>query len=166
MSADHQNAFDAEAVRDFIEREAALLDEGRLDDWLNLYAPDAHYWVPLLGSRQVDPRSHNSIAYEDSLLLRLRVERLKHPRAHSQHPPSQCQHVLQRPLVELLDAIAGTATVRTPFIYIEARGEDQLVLAGRYVHALKCTPAGIRIQLKRVDLLASERPLPAVQLFI
>jgi len=159
-------AFDENGLCDFVAREAALLDEGRFDDWLALFAADGHYWVPLLGRRQRDAHSHNSIAYEDRLLLQLRVDRLKDPRAHSQHPASQGQHVLQLSRVERLDAAEGTATLRTPFLYIEARGEQQLMLAGSYHHLLVRTAEGPRIQLKRVDLLGAERALPAVQLFI
>ncbi len=122
--------------------------------------------MPLLGRAQRDPHSHNSLAYEDRLLLQLRIERLKDPRAHSQHPPSRCQHVMQAAGIEGIDAQAGTATLRTPFVYIEARGEQQLMLAGSYQHVLVRTPDGLRIRLKRVDLLGAERALPAVQLFI
>ena len=74
------SAFDP---RDFIAEEAALLDARRFDDWLALFAEDGRYWVPLLGAAQADPFSHNSIAYEDRLLLQLRVDRLKNPRAHT-----------------------------------------------------------------------------------
>ena len=62
--------------------------------------------------------------------------------------------------------VAGTAVLRTPFLYIEARGEEQLMLAGSYRHLLVRTPQGLRMQQKRVDLLGAERALPAVQLFI
>ena len=155
-----------DALCDFIAAEAALLDDGRFDDWLALFAEDGRYWVPLRGARQADPLSHNSIAYEDRLLLELRIERLKNPRAHSQHPPSHCQHVLQRAVVERIDAAAGTAILRTPFIYVEARGEQQLMLSGRYRHELVLAPEGLRIRQKRIDLLNAERALPAVQLFI
>jgi len=155
-----------DALCDFVAAEAALLDDGRFDDWLALFAEDGRYWVPLRGARQADPLSHNSIAYEDRLLLELRIERLKNPRAHSQHPPSHCQHVLQRAVVERIDAAAGTAILRTPFIYVEARGEQQLMLSGRYRHELVLAPEGLRIRQKRIDLLNAERALPAVQLFI
>ncbi|MES1264988.1 MAG: aromatic-ring-hydroxylating dioxygenase subunit beta, partial [Variovorax sp.] len=84
----------ADSLCDFVAAEAALLDDGRFDEWLALFAEEGRYWVPLLGARQADPLSHNSLAYEDRLLLQLRIERLKNPRAHSQHPPSHCQHVL------------------------------------------------------------------------
>jgi hypothetical protein len=141
--------------------------------------------VPLLGARQADPRSHNSLAWEDRLLLQLRVDRLKDPRAHSQHPRSSCQHVLQRPVL-VAEPVgdpagadgsdrsgsgsgSGSGTVvwlRTPFIYVEARGGKQLVLAGSYRHELVRRDDSWGIRLKRVDLLDPERALPAVQLFI
>jgi 3-phenylpropionate/cinnamic acid dioxygenase small subunit len=155
------------APEDFVAAEAALLDAGRFDDWLALFEPDGHYWVPLLGARQADPVSHNSLAWEDRLLLQLRVDRLKDPRAHSQHPRSCCQHVLQRSAAVADDgAGSGVMSLRTPFIYVEARGGDQLILAGTYRHDLVARADTWAIRLKRVDLLEPTRALPAVQLFI
>jgi len=151
---------------DFIAFEAALLDDGRYDDWLALFTEDGHYWVPLLGAVQPDPHSHNSIAYEDRLLLQLRVDRLKNPRAHSQHPASHCQHVLQRSVVEGNDGPDGELALRTPFIYVEARGNEQILLAGSCRHRLVRTPEGFRIRQKRIDLLGAPRALPSIQLFI
>jgi 3-phenylpropionate/cinnamic acid dioxygenase small subunit len=150
--------------RDFVAHEAALLDERRLDEWLALFADDGHYWVPLLGAAQADPFSHNSLAYEDRLLLRLRVERLKNPRAHSQHPASHSQHVLQPSRIE--QESADEVRLRTPFLYVEARGEDQVLLSGTARHHLVRTPAGWSIREKRIDLLNAARALPAIQLFI
>jgi 3-phenylpropionate/cinnamic acid dioxygenase small subunit len=151
-------------AQDFVAHEAALLDAGRFDDWLALFAEHGHYWVPLQGAAQADPLSHNSIAYEDRLLLQLRIERLKNPRAHSQHPRSHCQHVLQRPVIEQDDE-AGLA-LSTPFIYVESRGEEQLLLAGTCRHLLARHGDGFLIRQKRIDLLNAGRALPAIQLFI
>lgn len=149
---------------DFAAHEAALLDERRLDEWLALFADDGHYWVPLLGAAQADPFSHNSLAYEDRLLLQLRVERLKNPRAHSQHPASHSQHVLQPSRIE--HESDGEVRLRTPFLYVEARGEAQVLLSGTARHHLVRTPAGWSIREKRIDLLNAARALPAIQLFI
>ena len=151
---------------DFVAAEAALLDAGRYDEWLALFTEDGRYWVPLQGAGQLDPVSHNSLAYEDRLLLALRVERLKSPRAYSQHPPSSCQHVLQRSVVEPAAGAGDTVRLRTPFIYLEARGEHQLTLAGTCTHCLERVDGAWKIRQKRVDLLGPERPLPAIQLFI
>jgi 3-phenylpropionate/cinnamic acid dioxygenase small subunit len=107
----------------------------------------------------------NALADEDGLLLSLRVQRLKNPRAHSQHPRSRCQHVLQPPQVVAADEAAGTCELRTPFLYIEARGARQLQLAGSATHRLVRAGDAWRIRLKRVDLLDAGEPLPAIQLF-
>lgn len=151
---------------DFVLHEAMLLDARRFDDWLDLFAPDGRYWVPLLGADQQDTLTCNSIALEDRLLLSLRVERLKDPRAHSQHPPSRCQHVLQPPRV-LSEPAGGEARVHTAFLYLESRAQRQVTLAGTYVHTLtQGQGAGWMIREKRVNLFDPAQPLPAIQLFI
>ena len=35
-----------DAVRDFLYREARYLDDKDWDSWLELYAPDATFWMP------------------------------------------------------------------------------------------------------------------------
>ena len=155
------------ALADVVAKEAALLDAGRFDDWLTLYADDGRYWVPLQGAAQVDPIAHNSLAFEDRLLLTLRVERLKNPRAHSQQPRSRCQHVLQRSaLVDGADRDGSGHELRTPFLYVESRDGEQVLLTGCYRHWLVEVDGTWKIRFKRVDLLDADRPLPAIQLFI
>ena len=149
----------------FIFHEARLLDERRWDEWLALFTEDGRYWVPLQGGAQADDGTHNSIADENRLLLSLRIERLKNPRAHSQHPASSCQHVLQQSALERSDLEAGLYELRSPFIYTEARGAEQVVLTGCYRHQIVYGEDGLRIRLKRVDLLNPGVALPAVQLF-
>ena len=149
----------------FIFHEARLLDERRWDEWLALFTEDGRYWVPLQGGAQADDGAHNSIADENRLLLSLRIERLKNPRAHSQHPASSCQHVLQQPTLERSDPDTGLYELRSPFVYTEARGADRVVLTGCYRHQLVCLEGALRIRLKRVDLLNPGAPLSAVQLF-
>lgn len=150
---------------EFVAHEARLLDERRHDEWLALFTDDGRYWVPLQGAAQPEGAAHNALADEDPLLLKLRIERLKNPRAHSQHPPSRCQHVLQASVVTREDPSAGTCELRTPFVYVEARGDRQLTLAGTCVHRLVKVGSDWRIRLKRVDLLDAGAPLPAIQLF-
>ena len=150
---------------EFVAHEARLIDEQRFDDWLALFADDGRYWVPLGGAAQAEGAAHNALADEDRLLLALRVQRLKNPKAHSQHPRSRCQHVLQPSQQIAGDAHAGSCELRTPFLYIEARGAQQLLLAGSATHRLVRVGDAWRIRLKRVDLLDAGEPLPAIQLF-
>lgn len=149
--------------QDLIVHEASLIDAQRWDDWLALYAPECRYWVPLGGAAQREEDRFNALADEDRLLLTLRIERLKAGRAHSQHPASGCQHVLQPS--QLLSQDAQACELRTPFLYIESRGEQQVMLAGSATHRLVRVDDAWRIRLKRIDLLDAGKPLPAIQLF-
>ena len=63
------------------------------------------------------------------------------------------------------DPEAGLYELRSPFIYTEVRGAEQVVLTGCYRHQLICVEGELRIRLKRVDLLSPGAALPAVQLF-
>jgi 3-phenylpropionate/cinnamic acid dioxygenase small subunit len=115
---------------------------------------------------QPDALSHNSLAYEDKLLLKLRIERLKSPRAYSQRPPSRCLHVLQEPDVEKLDYERGEFVTRTPFLYTETRGDDSQRYAATAWHTLVWSDERLRIRMKRVDLLNCDAALPSIQLFL
>lgn len=149
--------------QEFVLHEARLVDEQRFDEWLELFAEDGRYWVPLAGAAQQEGAAYNALADEDRLLLSLRVQRLKNPRAHSQHPKSRCQHVLQPP--QVLHADDAGCELRTPFLYIESRGARSVQLAGSATHRLVRAGDAWRIRMKRVDLLDAGEPLPAIQLF-
>jgi 3-phenylpropionate/cinnamic acid dioxygenase small subunit len=110
----------------------------------------------------MDPLNHTSLAYEDRLLLRLRIARLREG-PFSQHPLSRSQHVLQMPEIEAMRD--GLHVTRTAFLYVEVRGDEQQVHAGTAFHHLRDTPEGLRIVLKRVNLLGCEQALPSLQLF-
>ena len=151
-------------LRALIYREAQLIDEGALDDWYDLFTEDALYWMPLKrGQREDDV--HNALFFEDKLMLKVRIERLKDPRAFSQSPPSQCQHVLQRPAIEGFDVDAGRFCTRTPFVYVESQLDDQFVLAGVAHHELVISDDALRIRRKRIELLNRDAALPSIQLF-
>jgi 3-phenylpropionate/cinnamic acid dioxygenase small subunit len=155
---------DEDLIR-FVVREARLIDEKRFDEWYALFADDAYYWVPIAPG-QTDPLSHNSLAYDDKLLLQLRIERLKSPLAYSQKPASRCHHLLQTPEVEKRDPARGEYLTRTQFIYTETKGDASQRYAATAWHTLVGSPQGLRIRLKRVDLLNCDAALPSIQLFL
>jgi 3-phenylpropionate/cinnamic acid dioxygenase small subunit len=68
---------------DFVIREARLIDQHRLEEWLDLFTEDGVYWMPLEWG-QTDPRLMASLMHEDKLLLTIRIERLKGNRTFSQ----------------------------------------------------------------------------------
>lgn len=155
---------DQEIAR-FIRFEARLLDEKRFDEWYELFTDDAHYWVPAVHG-QTDPLKQNSLAYEDKLLLKLRVERLKSPLAYSQKPASRSLHVLQEPEVEKRDDAKGEFLTRTPFIYTETKADESQRYAATAWHTTVSIEGKLRIKLKRVDILNCDAALPSIQLFL
>lgn len=151
-------------MRALVYREAQLIDEGRLEAWHELFTSDALYWMPL-GRSQREEDVHNALFFEDKLMLKVRIERLRDPQAFSQAPSSHCQHVLQRPEINGFDADAGRFATRTPFVYVESQLDEQFVLAGVAYHELVTADGALRIRRKRIELLNREAALPSIQLF-
>ena len=79
-------------AEEFLYREARLLDEGRLEEWLLLFTQDAYYWMP--SDKGLDPREETPIIYDDRATLEDRISRLRSPAAHSQSPPSRTRHMI------------------------------------------------------------------------
>jgi 3-phenylpropionate/cinnamic acid dioxygenase small subunit len=154
-----------ESLVSFVYHEARLLDEKRFDEWYALLADDVRYWMPLTRG-QPDDETFTSLFSEDKLLLQVRIERLKHPNAFSQQQPSFCQHVLQAPLVEVCDPAANRYVLRTPFMYLETRLDQQLILAGVTYHHLGLVEGALRMRLKKIELVNCDAALPSIQLLL
>ncbi len=54
-------------VEQFLYREARLLDERRFHEWLELFADDVRYWMPVRMSRY--PKASKAIAILDQNVL-------------------------------------------------------------------------------------------------
>ena len=152
-----------EDLIDFIYAEARMLDEGRFNEWLALWMPEGHYWMPL-DYKQDDPLTTTSFLYEDNFMLRLRVERLEGERTFSQKPKSRCHHVLNRPFVDEYDPDANRFVTNTAMHYVETRLDEQQLLAVTATHELTTVDGEIRIANKRVDLLNCDAAFGNIQL--
>ncbi|XXK30541.1 aromatic-ring-hydroxylating dioxygenase subunit beta [Rhodobacteraceae bacterium nBUS_24] len=150
-------------IIDYIYAEARMLDEGSYSDWLDLWLPDGHYWMPL-DYKQTDPINETSLLWEDSFMLRLRVERLNGARTFSQKPKSRCHHVIQRPFVDIFDLENGEFQTNTSMHYVETRLDDQILLALTATHDLKLVEGKLRIANKKVELLNSDAAFGNIQL--
>ena len=149
----------------FVLHEARLIDEQRFEEWLDLFAEDGRYWMPLeMG--QTDPILHNSLFYDDKLLLRIRVERLKGAKTYSQKPKSRCHHLMQAPLVEARDDTGGEYATWAAFHYVETRLDEQTLYAGWSRHSLALIDGRLKIKLKRVDLVNCDSAFGNIQLFM
>jgi len=150
-------------LAEFVYDENRLLDERRFDHWYELFAEDGIYWIPTRPG-QTDRRGEPSIALEDRLLLKLRISRLGHERAHSLHPQVRSMHVVQRPQAET--AADGLDAVSCNLAYFEYQGGTQVVLGARVRYLLRETGDALRIVEKRIQLLNCDGYLPAIQLLI
>ncbi len=149
----------------FVIREARMLDEQEYDTWLDLFAEDGIYWMPLEVG-QTEEKLTTSLMYEDLLLLRTRVQRLSGKRTFSQKPKSRCQHLLQTPIVDKMDNPNNDYQVFTPFHYVEVRNDEKELYAGWMKHSLAIENEKLKIKLKRVDLVNCDAPHRNIQLFI
>ncbi len=150
-------------VERFLVEEAAMLDRGAYEAWVNLFTADGWYWVPA-SPTQTDPYDHVSLFFENKALMRMRAERLQHPRAHGMAAPIRTSRVLGNVLIHGVDG--GDIVVRSRFHLTEAQDGRQRVFAGLYVHRLAATKDGLRIRVKRVDLVNADSPHEAMQVFI
>jgi benzoate/toluate 1,2-dioxygenase beta subunit len=155
------------ALEDFLYAEAALLDRGDFAAWLGLFTADGVYWVPAAPD-QADPEDHVSLFYENLPLMRMRVERLGHPRAHGVAAPIRTSRIVGNVVADgTADGRAdGDLIVRSRFQMVEFQDRRQRIFAGAYTHRLAETEAGLRIRMKRVDLVTVEGWHEAMQVFL
>src|SRR5258708_38168038 len=109
---------DAFTCEQFLVYEARLLDEARFDEWLNLFTPDAWYWVPS-EPNQASPRDTVSLIYDDRRLLETRVRRRASARIYSQDPRSRTGRIEAKLTRE---ATAGEGT--TPAVWARVHVVD------------------------------------------
>jgi benzoate/toluate 1,2-dioxygenase beta subunit len=143
----------------FLLHEARLLDDGKFDEWLALFTPDAWYWVPSEPD-QADPFETVSLIYDDRRLLETRVRRLASPRMYSQEPRSRTSRMIGNITIEESDQNAST--VRSKFMMIEYRREQQRLFGGTTLHRLMQADGRIMIAWKRVDLVNCDAPLDGI----
>ncbi|HEY7608579.1 MAG TPA: aromatic-ring-hydroxylating dioxygenase subunit beta [Alphaproteobacteria bacterium] len=144
--------------------EAELLDRGDYEAWLALFAEDGWYWVPA-SPDQANPDDHVSLFHENKALMRMRIERLRHPRAHGVALPVRTSRMVGNVAIDGAGG-AGELVVRSRFHMAEVQDNRQRIFAGAYTHHLAPTEAGLRIRLKRVDLVNAEACHEAMQVFI
>jgi len=145
-------------VDEFLYHEARLLDEQRLEEWLELFTQDATYWVPLEHD-QADPVETSSIIHDDKTLLELRVKQARHPRAHARTPLARTVHQVGN--IVVADS-SSEVLVSSTLVLVEFRAEKQKIWGGLVEHRLRREGKDFRIAHKRVDLVNSEGELDGI----
>jgi benzoate/toluate 1,2-dioxygenase beta subunit len=158
-----EQPLDIHRCEQFVLHEARLLDEAKFDEWLALFTLDGWYWVPSEPG-QANPLDTVSLMYDDRRLLETRIRRLASPRMYSQEPRSRTSRMVGNVTIE--DSEGRAATIRSKFIMIEYRRDQQRLFTGTAWHRLVQIDGAIRIAWKRVDLVNCDAALDGLtQLF-
>ena len=141
-------------VEQFLFLQAELLDAKHWQQWIDLFAPEGLYWMPV-APEQTEWESSPSIFIEDKSLMEIRKGRVSHPNAWSQAPQWETSHLVSHVAVESNEG--GTIVVRSRFHMMELRRDVIRHFGGRYRHTLVRGENGaLRIKLQRVDLFNSQ----------
>jgi p-cumate 2,3-dioxygenase beta subunit len=137
-------------VEEFLIEEAAILDAWRLDDWLELFTPDATYVVPSTDKPEGDPARDLTLIDDDHLRLTWRVNRLKSRHAHREYPWSRTRRLVTN--VRVLRVDDDELEVTASVLVHRFRHGHADVFVGRYLTTLVRTPDGLRIRHRRAEL--------------
>ncbi len=135
-------------VEEFLYREAQLLDRWQLDEWLALFADDAVYHVPTIGSAPACTPD-NTLFYiaDDHARLRERVVRLSKKSAHVEWPRSRTRHLVSNVLID--GRCGDELQVSAAFAVYRFKNSAADVYVGTYSYRLVPVDGGLRIREKR-----------------
>jgi len=120
----------------FYTREAWLLDERKLTEWLDLFTDDVLYFMPRRKNvprreahRELTPLGDLAILEEDKRYLTMRVARLDTGMAWAEDPPSRTRHLIGNLVATPLDG--GLVQAKTAFLVYRSHLEtDHQLLSG------------------------------------
>lgn len=148
-------------AEDFLFAEAALLDEWRLEEWLDLFAPTGTYEIPTPDVGDVDPAHGQYFVADDPALLRVRVTRLQSRNAHAERPRSVTHRMITN--VRTGEGPEGTCRVRAAFQVHRVRDGHSDPYLGWYDHLVVVGPEGPRF-VRRRSVLAADQLRPGSRL--
>jgi len=153
-------------VEEFLFREAELLDEWRLREWLDLLTDDVRYRVPIRiakekagGDTAVTGVSTEMFHLdEDRNSLELRVARLETGFGWAEEPPSRIRHLVTN--VRVADGLA----VRSNVLVYRSRWDkpDYDVLSAERHDVLREVDCGLRLASR--DVILDSTSIPTLNL--
>ena len=145
-------------VSQFLYQEAALIDARDWDAWGRLFAADGRYWMPAARDQR-DWVSHVSLVNDNALLREIRLNRLKGGDAASLQGSPNSSHLVSNIVIADADEARRRYVVHSRFVVAQYASWGRHTFHGGYVHELVRENDGLRICLKRVDLVDVSGPL-------
>ena len=148
-------------LMDFYIREAWLLDERRLSEWVELFTDDVLYFMPRRknvprreAEREVTPLGDLAVLEEDKRYLQMRVARLDSGMAWAEDPPSRTRHLIGNLVVDPREG--DVVHAKTAFIVYRSHLEtDQQIFAGSREDVLRPVDGGWKIGRRTILLDAN-----------
>jgi p-cumate 2,3-dioxygenase subunit beta len=137
-------------VERFISAEAALLDEWRLKEWMDLFTEDARYWVP--ATDLPDGRRGEALGLIDDDInrLRARVDRLLSRHAHREFPWSRTRRLVTN--VRITGVDSDEIRAAAAFLVYRLRGGHVDPYVGHYEYVFRRAGDGLKIQSRAAIL--------------
>jgi biphenyl 2,3-dioxygenase beta subunit len=113
-------------VEEFLFREAALLDDRRFEEWVNLFTDDAHYFMPIRRTRsrrelakEFTQPGEMALFDDPKPILQARVVKLMSGTAWAEDPPSRTRRLITNVLVD--EDRGNELAVRSNFLLYRTR---------------------------------------------
>jgi p-cumate 2,3-dioxygenase subunit beta len=153
-------------VEDFLYHEATLLDEWRLNEWLELLTEDASYYVPCTDLPEADPKTTVSLIADDTDWIRSRVKQLMGKSAWAENPHSRTRRMINN--VQILErGEDGELLVGANFVVYRMRYETVDTYIGRYEYRLVERDGQFKIRERKAILdLDTLRPHGKVSIIL
>ena len=139
-----------EQVEDFLFREAALLDDWRLDEWVDLFTEDGRYVVPTTDLPDGDPKRDLVFIDDDITRLRARAVRLNSRHAHREYPWSRTRRFVSNVRVE--ESGNGELAVSSNVLVYRFRAGEGAPYVGSIEYILRWNDTGFQIKYRRAVL--------------
>ena len=137
-------------VEDLLYSEAALLDDWRLEEWLELLTEDAIYQVPPTDVPEGDARNTLFIIADDAVRIRSRVKQLLGKFAWAENPHSRTRRMIAN--VRVLGAEGENILVSANFAVHRMRYESVDTYIGHYEYKLRRAGSALKIRERRAIL--------------
>jgi p-cumate 2,3-dioxygenase beta subunit len=144
-------------IEDFLFAEAALLDEWRLQEWLELLTEDAAYYIPPTDLPGAVKSNTLFIIADDVVRIRSRVKQLLGKSAWAENPPSRTRRIIGN--VRILGQEGDSIRVTANFAIYRMRFELIDTYVGRYEYTLVKRDGQLKIRERKAILdLEALRP--------
>lgn len=149
-------------AEDLLYREALLIDSGRFDEWLALYAEDAEFWMPAWRDEttptQNPDRELSLIYYKGRRNLEDRVMRLTSGLSTASSPLPRVVHQVTNVVATHATAQAMDVSAAFTCHRFDVRMNRADCFFGRYEYHLVKSAVGWRIARKKILLLNDTIP--------